>query len=263
MIKLVDFGLLKLGDGTTSASRKAFSQPYSPPEQFGGTNEHTTTRSDIYSLAATLYHLLTGSTPSEAKRYDILNTIHDQFSPPPPPHQLNPEISEQVSDALMKALSQRQQDRFENAREFKHALVGSTTLLPKPIPEPEPPQQAERPQQTKWSRLLTLITLLVVILAVGFAISSWLTQEPSSASAYVERGDSYQEQGKHEEAIADYTKAIELDPNYTVAYKNRGWIYYLQENYEQAIADYAKVIELDDRNSLAYNNRGYIYSNPT
>jgi tetratricopeptide (TPR) repeat protein len=73
------------------------------------------------------------------------------------------------------------------------------------------------------------------------------------------RGKAYQSQGKYEQAIADYTKAIELDPEYTYAYISRGIAYADQEDYDQAIADYNQSIELDPKLAFAYNNRGAIY----
>jgi len=60
--------------------------------------------------------------------------------------------------------------------------------------------------------------------------------------------ENYYNRGKNssgEEAIAHYTKAIELDPNYTAAYNGRGDILYRLGRYEEVIADYSCVIELN------------------
>jgi TonB family protein len=59
------------------------------------------------------------------------------------------------------------------------------------------------------------------------------------------------------EVIAQYTKAIELNPNNAVAYNNRGYIKEQLKNYQGAIEDYNKTIALDPKNAFAYNNRGY------
>ena len=58
-------------------------------------------------------------------------------------------------------------------------------------------------------------------------------------------------------AIADYTKAIELDPNNSNAYINRGIVKNDLKDYYGAIFDYTKAIELDPNNSIAYYNRGF------
>ena len=121
VIKLVDFGLLKEGINTTHTSIRGAGTPaYAPLEQWGKTGEHTSPKSDIYSLGATLYHLLTGRLPIVAIS--------------PPPRDLNPNVSERVSDALMKALAMHPKDRFADAAEFEHALTGVT-----PPPQPAPP----------------------------------------------------------------------------------------------------------------------------
>ncbi len=65
--------------------------------------------------------------------------------------------------------------------------------------------------------------------------------------------------GDLDRAIADYTKAIELDPKLLSAYINRGLAYDGKGNFDQAIADYTKAIELDPTFALAYIDRGGDY----
>jgi serine/threonine-protein kinase len=73
LIKLVDFGLLKQGTDTTEIFRMGLPPPYAPLEQWGDTGEHTIPQSDIYSLGATLYHLLTGQIPPTARERNNTN----------------------------------------------------------------------------------------------------------------------------------------------------------------------------------------------
>ena len=65
-----------------------------------------------------------------------------------------------------------------------------------------------------------------------------------SAPAYNNRGNAYRQQGEFENAIADLTKAIELDPLFAIAYNNRGFVFEKIGNKENAEADYAKAKEL-------------------
>jgi serine/threonine-protein kinase len=70
LIKLVDFGLVKLmapGEMTMTILQGRGTALYTPLEQYGGDTGHTDVRSDIYAFGATLYHLLTGTPPVEAK----------------------------------------------------------------------------------------------------------------------------------------------------------------------------------------------------
>ena len=104
---LIDFGIARFlppgGRGTQIGS-----VGYAPPEQYMGKIEP---RSDLYSLAATMHHLLTGRDP--------------QLEPPfsfPPLRALAPEVSVKTADAIMKALEQDVTKRPASAKEFKRAL---------------------------------------------------------------------------------------------------------------------------------------------
>jgi len=50
---------------------------------------------------------------------------------------------------------------------------------------------------------------------------------------------------KYDLALSDYSKAIDINPNYAVAYLGRGLLYLLQQKYELALADWNKAIELN------------------
>jgi len=67
---------------------------------------------------------------------------------------------------------------------------------------------------------------------------------PEYAEAYINRGVAYAEIGKHEQAIRDYDKAIELDPEDADAYYNRGVVYYAEREYDKAWEDVRKVQSL-------------------
>ncbi|MBE0570634.1 MAG: tetratricopeptide repeat protein [Ignavibacteriaceae bacterium] len=82
---------------------------------------------------------------------------------------------------------------------------------------------------------------------------------PDYADAYNNRGVSYYNLGKNENAISDYTRAINLNPKYADAYNNRGIVYYDQGQHNQAIKDYSKAIEVNKSYAKAYHNRGLIY----
>lgn len=77
--------------------------------------------------------------------------------------------------------------------------------------------------------------------------------------AYYNRGVIYYRQGNYSQAIADYTKAIEIKPNLAGAYNSRGVIYKKQGNFAQAISDFNKAIEINPNFANAYANRGSVY----
>ena len=73
--------------------------------------------------------------------------------------------------------------------------------------------------------------------------------------AYYYRGDVKSYLGKHEEAIKDYDKAIELKPLEVMPYNNRGLAKFHLGKYEEAIRDFEKALELDPNFADARTNR--------
>lgn len=102
--------------------------------------------------------------------------------------------------------------------------------------------------------LAVLLLLLVVSAAAGQAPKS----APRSAGGYLSRGDARWKKGNLDGAIADYTKAIELDPSFAAAYFNRGAVRNRKDDSEGAMADYSKAIELNPNLADAYLYRGIL-----
>ncbi|MGB3655188.1 MAG: tetratricopeptide repeat protein, partial [Rivularia sp. (in: cyanobacteria)] len=80
------------------------------------------------------------------------------------------------------------------------------------------------------------------------------------AAFYSNRGILYSNQDKWDLALADYNKAIEINPNYFDAYFNRALVYSLQRQYELALTDYNQAIEINPEYASAYYYRGITYS---
>ena len=126
-IVLLDFGLAKGSAGqmpdTESKSLLGYSPNYSPLEQIQGTG--TDARSDLYSLGATLYHLLTGLRPTDAlTRATAL--VNNQPDPLRPADELDPEIPVPVSTALMRAMALSVEHRPRTAAEMRDDLQDLT-----------------------------------------------------------------------------------------------------------------------------------------
>jgi len=82
---------------------------------------------------------------------------------------------------------------------------------------------------------------------------------PKFASAYNGRGVTYDDKGQYDRAIAEYTHAIKLNPQYIKAYNNRAWAYFKWGKAAKGLPDANKAIELDPKYAYAYGTRGHIY----
>lgn len=76
---------------------------------------------------------------------------------------------------------------------------------------------------------------------------------------YVSRGAAYQKLFAFEQALNDYSKAIQLNDNNPNVFLYRGYLYYQTNEFEEAIKDFNIVIEIDPENPYAYYNRGMAY----
>jgi len=109
-IKLIDFGIARIFRNSGSQDTQLLGTPgFAPPEQYG--SAQTDERSDIYSLAMTLFQLLTCSISENG--FGLTN-VHANF----------PRISPPVARALEKATSLRPEDRYESIVVFRRALLG-------------------------------------------------------------------------------------------------------------------------------------------
>jgi tetratricopeptide (TPR) repeat protein len=104
---------------------------------------------------------------------------------------------------------------------------------------------------------LTVAGITFVLMGLLFNSTTALGKE--SYKDYVKRGTDYYNKGQYGQAIADLTKAIELDPQSIEAYYRRGLAYFKKGQYDEAIADITKVIELDPTQGSAYYLRGTAY----
>ncbi len=135
LVKLMDFGIAKsttdlqlTRPGTTMGSVY-----YMSPEQVrGGTID---ARSDIYSFGVTLYEMLTGRRPFQAETaYSVLNAqLNDA---PEPPSQINPALSPELNDIVLRAMVKSPDGRFQTADEFRSALRSvKESATGAPVPE--------------------------------------------------------------------------------------------------------------------------------
>ena len=79
------------------------------------------------------------------------------------------------------------------------------------------------------------------------------------ADVYYSRGNLKKRMDDFDGALSDFDKAIELDPEFADAYNNRGYLKYQLQDYEGALLDYDKAIEIDPQDKVFYANRADLF----
>ncbi|MDO4385246.1 MAG: leucine-rich repeat domain-containing protein [Clostridia bacterium] len=179
-VKLIDFGSAMESDSEKKTRVLMVRSGYSPVEMYSSTGKDGP-YSDVYSMAATIYKLITGVTPPAAtERLNADSLVR--------PTMLGvKEISQEQEAALMKGMAVQLNDRYQTMAEFFHDLYGYG-INDAPPSKPQP----------KHRTLLVLLALACVALLVGAGIllgrQGGLTPAPT------------------EQATAEPTEAITAEP---------------------------------------------------
>ena len=216
---LVDFGIAReLSQGVTSAHTVIGTIGYSPPEQFEGRQKPV---SDIYSLGATLHHLLTGKFPDVPFRFQ-------------PPTKLNDRLSKGIEEIVMKALELEIDLRFKSAGEMKEALV-----------------KLKEPKKEKKKRKK-------IINKDELNDKEWKAMAQSKVHS--KRGMIYAKQGYYDKARDEFEKSVSLFDYSAEEYSNLGFTCLKLKDYDSAEKYFREAIELDPYLAEAYSNLGVIYT---
>jgi serine/threonine protein kinase len=208
-VMLVDFSLVKVYDPrnprTATIVRGLGTPEYTPLEQYDTGTGHTDTRSDIYAVGATLYHLLTGRAPQPVSQR-ILNPDTQ-----PALQELNARISPWMARFVQRSMAIHPQDRFGSVREMRKELDKRLFKLKResraarlrhpaqPDDRPEPaestvPQAGQPPRVRHYVQELTprvtpvVVSMLVpvtVIIVLAVFVTVLLSAGSTTVSALV------------------------------------------------------------------------------
>jgi eukaryotic-like serine/threonine-protein kinase len=194
--RITDFGLAKRlndGDGEPDAAGEPIGSPgYMPPEQARGDHDGIDIHSDVYSLGALLYDLLTGRPPfcAETMQATLDQVLHN---PPASPRALNPNVPRDLETICLKCLQKEPAHRYLSAQELADEL--GCFLEGKPI-RARPVGVAE--QAWRWcsrnSTVAGLGALVFLLFASGLAGVLWQWRR---AENYARRESARRVQAEH------------------------------------------------------------------
>jgi serine/threonine protein kinase len=163
--KLLDFGIATLVDETGDATQtieRVLTPNYASPEQLAG-NAHTTA-TDIYSLGAVLYHLLTGAVPRENPGGGSKTGIV-------PPSRVNPEVPRDVDFIVGKALRGEPEERYASVDEFAGDVRSALDWKPVQARSGDIWYRARRFLRRYWVTA-TAAALVVASLSIGLFVAN-------------------------------------------------------------------------------------------
>lgn len=191
-VKLIDFGSAMESDSEKKTRVLMVRSGYSPVEMYSSTGKDGP-YSDVYSMAATIYKLITGVTPPAAtERLNADSLVR--------PTMLGvKEISQEQEAALMKGMAVQLNDRYQTMAEFFHDLYGYG-INDAPLSKPQP----------KHRTLLVLLALACVALLVGAGIL--LGRQGGFPPAPIEQATAEPTEAITAEPTAEPTEAPTAEP---------------------------------------------------
>jgi serine/threonine protein kinase len=273
--KVTDFGIAHMpeavgGMGLTIAGFQPSTLLFSSPEQLRG--EELDARSDVYQVGELLYYMLTG------EHYINLEALEAQAQRQADP-QINPqlklfELLEQavcyempeglqtlwrevgtLANLVERALAKDKDQRFDDALEFAAALQAVSVNTASPVTQEKMKLLDSRACNRRGLAHASMRNYEQAIYDYSRAIQL----DRHYAEAYNNRSAAHLLMENYAQAVLDCNWAIELAPHFIAAYVNRGIANTGLRQYEEALIDYDKVIELNDENVYAYYNRGNTY----
>ena len=177
---LIDFGIARqvTAPGKLRTNSNSGTECYAPIELLEKRAE-LGAYTDVYSLAATLYVMLTGELPfpSQFRKQNIALT---------PPKQFNSEISDRVNAALMKGMELSPQNRPQSVQEWLDLLIPKPVVLPSPKASPQPAQKSfetplPKPAPPETTRVVSAVGMDYTNLRNLLAAQKWKEADEETA----------------------------------------------------------------------------------
>ncbi|MBD2047932.1 tetratricopeptide repeat protein [Coleofasciculus sp. FACHB-64] len=255
---LIDFGAVKristqIIKGAKTSFTVAIGTPgYLPSEQANGNPKLS---SDIYAVGMIGIQALTGLFPNElpedSNTGEIIWRNHSS-------------VSTTLANVLDKMVRYDFRQRYQSAAEALQALkdlkipTGVTMMVAPSVKSPVRPTSQKKSKKSRSLPWKILISTIVLVLGTGATIFTVNIINSSNATDLYNRGKTFSELNRNEEALNAYDKALKIRPEYLEAWNGRGQILFNLNKYKEAIEAYDKAIQISPESFEAWAGRGYV-----
>ncbi len=252
VVKLMDFGIAHMaaGDTLTQEGTTLGTVYYMSPEQAAG--KKADARSDIFSIAAVLYQMLTAEFPFEGEHpMSVMYSISN--GSPKPLSEYEIEFPEGLQGVLDTALEKKKEDRYEDSAGFRDALISLREIELGTAAYPVVP--VSRKARIAQIGIPVAVVAIAAVLVVLFGLRGRGPKvNRDLAVQHNELGQSAQEKGNIDGAKDHYRQSTLADPTYKIPWNNLGIIEMSEGNLTEADSLFRRAVAIDTAYSAALYN---------
>jgi len=270
--RIMDFGIARSlkTEGMTKTGMMIGTPHYISPEQVTG--KDIDQRSDIYSLGIIIFEMVTGKVPFEGETPINIAFMH-KTAKAPDPRKFNAQVPLDLSRMILKCMEKDKKKRYQSAEEVLSYLRKIEKEIPttdRVLPKKDQITSGAIAAKRRLKKLLIPAAVIIVLAIIGIIIKMDLPRsevsKPSSAQAvssekenYFIAGREYWEDKNYSEAMNQFKKILELEPENLEALLSLASILKEQGKIDEAIPEYEKVIALNNLDHRAYDKLGQIF----
>ena len=261
---LTDFGIAKevnsqimKAGGQLETTYLTETSVYLPPEQLNGQSHFS---NDFYALGMLAIQALTGLAPADLPTAKQIS----QSKTKPLTWQGKAQVNSELATVINKTICPDPTRRYQRASDLLADLQAIVMSCPT-APFSTTPVEDKKPDQKSVFRPFTSRPSVVLASLVGVGILAALIgiyrfQAPQKLWAYylLNQANTQKQVGQEAQAISNYNRVIQFNPNNSGAYAGRGDLHFKQGNLERALSDLTEAINLNSDNSSNYYQRANI-----